>query len=558
MPDTDKLFLIAVGGTGMRCLESFVHLCAAGLFDNKTIEILTLDTDQSNGNKGKVETLINLYNKVKTNDENSEGGEARNNTFFSAKLNLYRFFTDYSKTDRRTLAQLSRKTAGSRTQNEENSDLMDLFFDRDTVQEFQLDHGYRAQTHLGSMLMYHGIVEAARKAKKGGNDMAPQDQELKKFLELLNRHSANARVFVFGSVFGGTGASSIPILPTALGEGVKILVGKNEINFNKVKFASTLLTDYFTFGTPTQQQLDDEKVIADSANFALNSQAALKFYNSDPTVKDTYKVLYHIGWPTSNKADYTSPGKVTTGGADQKNASHLAELMCAAAAYDFFNLPKEELNEKKLKYVYRTVELTDNDTIRFTGSSFVGSKDGELFENKLGALLSLAFTILSTYRGSEDGIVGTDALIANLSKQDVTDYDELTEEQAREIDEYMKEFAYKVQTDDFVPGWIYQIKKSVQNGSFLFRSEAFPENIKEVKKVDPGNIFMDDNHNWVPEGGGFRVFGSKKSPQKSFDELAKKMQTEESYPYEEQGTTLKERFLAHIYNAITMVQNFQL
>ena len=56
----DKLFLIAIGGTGMRCLESFVHLCAAGIFDNRTIDILTLDTDQSNGNKGRVEELIEL------------------------------------------------------------------------------------------------------------------------------------------------------------------------------------------------------------------------------------------------------------------------------------------------------------------------------------------------------------------------------------------------------------------------------------------------------------------------------------------------------------------
>ena len=47
----NKIFIIAIGGTGMRCLESFVHLCAMGMFDNKTIDILTLDTDQSNGNK---------------------------------------------------------------------------------------------------------------------------------------------------------------------------------------------------------------------------------------------------------------------------------------------------------------------------------------------------------------------------------------------------------------------------------------------------------------------------------------------------------------------------
>ena len=43
----DKLFIIAVGGTGMRCLESFTHLCAIGMFDNQEIEILTLDTDQT-------------------------------------------------------------------------------------------------------------------------------------------------------------------------------------------------------------------------------------------------------------------------------------------------------------------------------------------------------------------------------------------------------------------------------------------------------------------------------------------------------------------------------
>ena len=29
----DKLFVIAIGGTGMRCLESFVHLSAIGMFD---------------------------------------------------------------------------------------------------------------------------------------------------------------------------------------------------------------------------------------------------------------------------------------------------------------------------------------------------------------------------------------------------------------------------------------------------------------------------------------------------------------------------------------------
>ena len=69
----DKLFVIAIGGTGMRCLESFVHLCAIGMFDNEEIEILTLDTDYANGNKGRVERLIKQYNKVKTDNPESPG-----------------------------------------------------------------------------------------------------------------------------------------------------------------------------------------------------------------------------------------------------------------------------------------------------------------------------------------------------------------------------------------------------------------------------------------------------------------------------------------------------
>lgn len=62
----DKLFVIAIGGNGIRCLESFTHLCSIGMFDNQETEVLTLDTDQNNGNKGRVEELINLYNWIKT------------------------------------------------------------------------------------------------------------------------------------------------------------------------------------------------------------------------------------------------------------------------------------------------------------------------------------------------------------------------------------------------------------------------------------------------------------------------------------------------------------
>ncbi|MDE7407928.1 MAG: hypothetical protein K2M76_05855, partial [Muribaculaceae bacterium] len=278
---SDKLFVIAIGGTGMRCLESFIHLCAVGMFDNQEIDILTLDTDQNNGNKSRVEALIELYNKVKANDDtrSDDNGNVNTNTFFSAKLNLYKFFTDYSTLNRKSYAVLSQVSSLTQEEADDNQDMADLLLDRETVQQFELDHGYRAQTHLGSMLMYHGIVEAAINAKRGDNTVKSQEKELAEFVQLINKNAANARIFVFGSVFGGTGASSIPVIPIALRDSVNILSGgTNTLDLDKVKFGSTLLTDYFSFNPPTDAQRQRQHVIADSNNFALNSQAALQFY----------------------------------------------------------------------------------------------------------------------------------------------------------------------------------------------------------------------------------------------------------------------------------------
>ncbi len=129
----EKLFVIAIGGTGMRCLESFTHLCAIGMFDNQEIELLTLDTDQTNGNKGRVEELIRLYNRIKTSGT-SEGGTPNANTFFSAKLNLYRFYTNYAGVGRENYKNIAKLSTGTTEQQKANKLISDLFLDNNSVQ----------------------------------------------------------------------------------------------------------------------------------------------------------------------------------------------------------------------------------------------------------------------------------------------------------------------------------------------------------------------------------------------------------------------------------------
>ena len=357
----------------------------------------------------------------------------------------------------------------------------------------------------------------------------------------MHKNSSHARVFILGSVFGGTGASSIPVVPIALRDAMTILSGGGAtFNLDQIKFGSTLLTDYFSFTDPTDAQKNKEHVIANSKNFALNSQAALQFYLGDPTVKAFYKRLYHIGWPAQQKTEFKNLGSndmTITGGDKQENPAHVVELMCAAAAYDFFTNP---VNEKQATYLYRCAELDDNGKLRLTGSSFIDN--GEKFENKLGALLSFAHISLAKHEGAFGGN-GTEGFLERFNRQGIMDYDSITPEQAKEIDDYLKLFAYNFVGEELKKGWIYQVKDTVP-GSFVFSPDAFRTDKRELRKIDPGKIFNDEAHNWD-------------SPWHSntYDTFIKGL-THSGYSDDQNVNTVKEQFLGHLYNAITEAQGY--
>lgn len=546
----DSLFVIAIGGTGMRCLEAFVHLCAIGMFDNEEINILTLDTDQSNGNKGRVERLIELYNKVKTDNPESPGGSPNSNTFFSSKLSLYRFYTDYSMANRSNYSKLSATQGIGQETEEDDHDLADLFLEHDTVQSFNLEHGYRAQTHLGSMLMYHGIVEAACHYVENKAKATEPEQQLADFLTELQKSGTGARVFVFGSVFGGTGASSIPVVPEALKEAGNI-ISQNTIDFNKVKFGATLLTEYFSFQSPSDAQRKDEKLIASSDYFAINSQAALQFYQNDKTVKERYKRLYHIGWPAKdlNVSD-SNNGNTITGGAEQKNACHVVELLSACAAYDFFTLDEQNLHNTTAQYLYRSVELDEAKNLTFIGTDFVSQSKASEFMQKLGSFLTLAHIILSKHGGAllqnnnvANETRGTRGFIARLAEQQIPDYNDMKKEQSKEIDDYMKEFAYSIMNGSVVRGWIYQVYNSVRMAGvsrFLFPSKVFEENVMALASMDPCKEIQEEK-----KSGLFKT-----DKRTDYDDFIKNLPKCPPVADKQNVSTMKERFLAHMFNAI--------
>ena len=58
-----QYFVLGIGGTGMRCIESLIHLCAMGMFDDTEIHLLALDTDKNNGNFSRL-TVVKSYRRM--------------------------------------------------------------------------------------------------------------------------------------------------------------------------------------------------------------------------------------------------------------------------------------------------------------------------------------------------------------------------------------------------------------------------------------------------------------------------------------------------------------
>lgn len=453
----------------MRCIESLIHLCAMGMFDDTEIHLLALDTDKNNGNFSRLKEVKEAYSNTKGSIDADK--VALSNTFFSANLKYYEFSPNYEqKSSFRAVFGYD----DTHYHNPEETDLADLVFS-ENVQNFNLRHGYRAQTHLGSMMMYHSIIEAAQ---------SPRDNDLKRFLSRLTAAAQNGqpRVFILGSVFGGTGASSIPIIPQAISQAAGIISNGVANVLSSAYFGSTLLTAYFTFKAPSGNELSNQKIIATSDKFALNSQVAMMFYNDDKTVASTYQKFYMIGtrgldWDPMQKTS-DKIAETITGGEQQKNDSHYIELLAACAALNFYRVDENQLRDNKAQnqtdYLYRAIDESG----KLDFKDFVGKDRAQEFAQKFGMLIAF-----SLFCNGEDDFVES---VRSGDQKEIQEFTEMAVTQVTSLREYFNLFFFKQTSGTLLEGWLRQLHRSAGGGdSFLFHASLFsPSTFKELMKLN--------------------------------------------------------------------------
>lgn len=548
-------YIIAAGGTGMKCLEAFVHLCAIGMFDNESFRILLIDTDVENGNLLRTQNVIKAYQTIKGN------GNPTGDGFFSAKIEPYEFICKYELGD----SFKSVVRGGSSAKDEKLQIVLDMFADRDTQGDanesgsgFKLNHGYRTQTHIGSYLMYHAITDTYRKKQQG---LKIQDERKggMEFIDNLISDSEEKKIFVFGSIFGGTGASTLPIIPKAFFKCEDIKRGDDghrALRADDITWGATLITDYFSFNDAKDAQKKKQKVIANAGEFSLNSQAALQYYEDDKMVENLYKRFYILGWGDT-AFDVGSKGdEVLTGGRNQKNNAHPVELLAAAAAYDFFN--QADYNHK---YYHRTIDTNPTTTkLEINENSFFNQgADAMKFKQKLLSFAGFCgmvrthkiggLTQFLTYIKDDKGMMQhlEGIRIADISK-----------EQIKAVDNYIDYFSFErkgetkiveektfgffskkkeITVDIITSGWLQQLWQSGNIG-FLFTEQA---------------QLFDTDYNVIETVAWDKLSAQNTDYTSSLDRFIRKFTNIERGNI---GTSPLENLLFHLYLTFVQTNNF--
>lgn len=324
-----SVYIIAIGGTGAKFAEAVAHLAASGLYARgnqvENLEILFVDPDKGNGNLETADRTLKSYQKCAGVIE--EGIDQELHWWMQTEVSLFQggLWSPFKDQEKFRLRDVFRYDDYSDEKKQKIRHLFDVLY---TSQERDQDlrEGFRGRPAIGSAIM---------------TQLRQEPTSLESWKMLIDKIAADyhhdnnnpPKVFLCGSIFGGTGASGFPTLGRLL---AKALRSESQGDLlGKVKLGGLLMLPYFRFSS--FGQAEKETVYTRSEEFILKTEAALRYYGSQDRPFDT---VYLLGMPT-----LTSVETFSTGGKNQRNQPHLLELYAALALRDFIFTDKPKNKE---------------------------------------------------------------------------------------------------------------------------------------------------------------------------------------------------------------------
>lgn len=448
-------YLIGIGGTGAKCLESFVYLCGAGLLqDSQPVKMVFVDADVSCGNLQRTQKAVDLYNKAKSIGFGDTG-------LFKNAIDAVDPWNPVPE-DCDTLDQVFKRTILiSKPEYKELGYLYDCLFS-EQERTTTLDKGFRGHPAIGAAVMSQSM-EGSR------------IESWEKLEQEIN-NDKDARIFLFASVFGGTGAAGFPTIARILKNRLK----KDSDGKSMAKIGGALILPYFQF--PPASADEEKEMQAKVSEFMLNTKSALDYYDKAGLLGDVFNSIYMIG-----DNDLTDMKEFSLGSKTQKNDSHFIEIYAALAATDFFN--KNDFSKPEAPMIARGDE-TEETKDKISWEDLPSVVVSGTLKDKLSAYIRFLYVykhcILKNLEicANEEG-----------AKKRITWYMDLLEK-AGKIDVYndkriMSSFdALGSYTDEFLNWWKQIVLSNEKRKVELVNRQLWEDSVWENNRLDVYQVVL--------------------------------------------------------------------
>lgn len=326
-------YLIGIGGTGSKCLEAFLHTAAAGMAPPQ-VTLGFVDQDRANGNLSRAKDTLSRYQALRRELRADSHILSRACPLAGTQIILPPGDPVWTPVQE---SQKFRDVVDERNMRDDERVLLDGFFDEHEELEMQLDRGFRGRPAVGAATILSKVMD-------GG----PFWQRLLEGTARV-REGEEVRIFLIGSIFGGTGAAGFPSIARLIREELK----RKRITRN-VYIGGLLLLPYFSF----PDDPGSSTVAVKSEQLLGQAHSALRYYHRmlQPTTGQArvFDSFYVLGWQPLMRLGYNKDG-----GNEQVNPPLIPELYAGLAACHFFRIDKQSLPQSRSESAY--VQLVGRD-----------------------------------------------------------------------------------------------------------------------------------------------------------------------------------------------------
>ncbi|MCS3794826.1 hypothetical protein [Niastella sp. OAS944] len=299
------LVLFLIGGSGARFLRSLLYQLAAGLeLHNITvIKLVIIDTDEANGNYEQALNLLGQYQQIRerVEQDSSNFRDKDGSKLFFHEVQLFddnRKFITPLNASQRSLRSIVDYT----NLDHDQADFVNLMLTNEELNE-DLSIGFQGRPNMGTIGLE--AIDKCIEASGRLNNLLGDSPDLK------SEGVSGAVFFTVSSMFGGMGASGMPLLINKFSRSA----------YNDVPLASLCFMPYF--------KIKEGKGNNNSRYFPQRTVLAFDHYKRDFTSK--LDNLYFIGksFDDENGVSYAPGSK------KQANEAHYVEFLSVTSLIHF-------------------------------------------------------------------------------------------------------------------------------------------------------------------------------------------------------------------------------